>query len=51
MPKITVLPHAEICPQGAEFDAKPGESICRQLLDHGIEIEHIVLKHLLAKIR
>ena len=40
MPKITVLPHAEICPQGAEFDAKPGESICRQLLDHGIEIEH-----------
>jgi 2Fe-2S ferredoxin len=40
MPKITVLPHEEICPAGAEIDAKPGKSICRNLLDNDIEIEH-----------
>ena len=40
MPIIKVLPHAEICPNGAEFNAIPGESICRQLLQHNIEIEH-----------
>jgi 2Fe-2S ferredoxin len=40
MPKITVLPHIEICPNGAEFEATSGKNICQQLLDHGIEIEH-----------
>jgi len=41
MPKLTVLPHPEICPQGAVIeDAPQGESICRVLLDHDIEIEH-----------
>lgn len=40
MPKITVLPHAEYCPSGAEFDATPGDSICEALLDHDIPIEH-----------
>ena len=40
MPKITVLPHEQICPQGATIDAVKGESICRNLLDHHIEIEH-----------
>jgi 2Fe-2S ferredoxin len=40
MPKITVLPHEEICPLGAEIDASKGTSICRTLLDHDIEIEH-----------
>ena len=40
MPKITVLPHEEICPAGATIEAQPGTSICRQLLDHEIEIEH-----------
>lgn len=40
MPKITILPHADICPEGAEIDAKRGVSICRNLLDHDIEIEH-----------
>lgn len=40
MPKITVLPHEEICPTGATIDAAPGQSICRALLDHHIEIEH-----------
>jgi ferredoxin, 2Fe-2S len=40
MPKITVLPHEELCPEGVEIDAAPGESICNVLLEHGIEIEH-----------
>ncbi len=37
---ITVLPHAELCPGGAQIDAKPGVSLCDALLAHGIEIEH-----------
>ncbi|HSD39652.1 MAG TPA: 2Fe-2S iron-sulfur cluster-binding protein [Rhodocyclaceae bacterium] len=37
---ITVLPHAELCPDGALIDAKAGISLCDALLKHGIEIEH-----------
>ena len=41
MPKLTVLPHAEICPDGAVIeDAPSGVSICRVLLDNHLEIEH-----------
>ena len=40
MPTIKVLPHAELCPQGAEVRAPAGTSICEALLDHGIPIEH-----------
>lgn len=40
MPSIRVLPHAEICPEGATIEARTGESICRSLLDHGVEVEH-----------
>lgn len=40
MPQITVLPHVDICPEGASFAAVSGQSICRSLLDHHIEIEH-----------
>jgi 2Fe-2S ferredoxin len=40
MPTITVLPHEDICPAGATIDATAGKSVCRNLLDHGIEIEH-----------
>lgn len=41
MPKLTVMPHPDICPDGAVIeDAAQGESICRVLLDHDIEIEH-----------
>jgi 2Fe-2S ferredoxin len=40
MPKITILPHDEICPAGAQIEAEPGKSICRNLLDNDIEIEH-----------
>jgi 2Fe-2S ferredoxin len=40
MPHIKVLPHAELCPQGAEFEAPAGVSICDALLEHHVDIEH-----------
>jgi 2Fe-2S ferredoxin len=40
MPQIIVLPHEELCPKGALFEAEPGVTICDALLAHGIEIEH-----------
>ncbi len=40
MPKITVLPQAELCPEGASFDVEPGISICDALLQNGVHIEH-----------
>ena len=40
MPRITVLPHAQLCPQGAEFDADAGVTICDALLQQDIAIEH-----------
>lgn len=40
MTQIIVLPHVELCPDGAVLDARPGQSICDALLDNGIEIEH-----------
>lgn len=40
MTQIIVLPHEELCPDGAVLDAAPGRSICDSLLEGGIEIEH-----------
>jgi 2Fe-2S ferredoxin len=40
MTRIVVLPHVELCPEGAVIEAVAGESICRNLIDHGIFIEH-----------
>jgi ferredoxin, 2Fe-2S len=40
MPKIKILPHPEICPDGAEITATSGVSVCKQLLDNNLEIEH-----------
>ncbi len=40
MPKITILPHETLCPQGTQVEAKSGVSILDNLLDHGIEVEH-----------
>lgn len=40
MPKITVLPHAEACPQGAAFDADAGENLAKTLIAHGVKIQH-----------
>ncbi len=40
MPKITILPHENLCPQGKVIDAVTGVSVCDTLLKNGIEIEH-----------
>ncbi len=40
MPKITVLPHPDVCPAGMEFDGKVGETLCVNLLEHHVPIEH-----------
>ena len=40
MPIIKILPHPELCPQGAQVNAPAGTSICEALLDNHIEIEH-----------
>ena len=40
MTKITILPHEEICPEGAVIEVDPGVSICDALLRNHIEIEH-----------
>jgi 2Fe-2S ferredoxin len=40
MTRVIVLPHPEICPEGAVIDAEPGNSLCEAMLANGIEIEH-----------
>lgn len=40
MPKITIRPHPDLCPQGTEFQLPEGENLCRALLANGVEIEH-----------
>lgn len=40
MPQIIVLPHVELCPEGAAIEAKSGESICDTLLNNDIDIDH-----------
>ena len=40
MPKIIILPHEELCPEGDVLEANKGDSICQTLLDNHIEIEH-----------
>ena len=40
MPKITVLPHVELCPEGTAIEGKSGDSICETLLRNKIDIDH-----------
>jgi 2Fe-2S ferredoxin len=40
MTQLIVLPHVELCPDGALIEATPGVSICDSLLQNGIDIEH-----------
>lgn len=40
MPHIRILPHPELCPEGAEFDARPKASLCESMLRAGVAIEH-----------
>ena len=40
MTEIVLLPHHEICPEGAVIEAEPGESVCEALLRNDVEMEH-----------
>lgn len=40
MPKIIVLPHAELCPDGKVIEAEVGQTICRSMLNSHVDIEH-----------
>ena len=40
MPKIIVLPHQELCPEGAVLEAQAGETVRDVALKNGIAIEH-----------
>ena len=40
MAQIVVLPHPELCPEGTSFEGEAGKSLCDNLLDHGVDIEH-----------
>ncbi|MEJ2792767.1 ISC system 2Fe-2S type ferredoxin [Iodobacter sp. LRB] len=40
MIQIVVLPHPQLCPEGAVLEAEAGTSVCDVLLANDIEIEH-----------
>ena len=40
MPQILVLPHEELFPDGAVFEAEAGVSVCDAAIANGIHIEH-----------
>ena len=40
MTQIVVLPHVELCPDGAVIEADAGQSICEALLANDIELDH-----------
>ena len=40
MPRVRLLPHPELCPQGMDIEIKPGKSLCEGLLKAGVHIEH-----------
>jgi 2Fe-2S ferredoxin len=40
MPRIVVLPHADLCPEGKTFEATPGMSLLDNLLEQRIDVEH-----------
>jgi 2Fe-2S ferredoxin len=38
--EIVLLPHHEICPEGAVIEVEQGETVCEALLRNDIDIEH-----------
>ncbi len=40
MPVVTVLPHAELCPEGKCFEVRTGTKLARALLANGVRVEH-----------
>ena len=40
MTRLTVLPHPDLCPEGAEVEVAPGARLSDALLTAGVAIEH-----------
>ena len=40
MPKVRLLPHPDLCPEGREIEIHRGVSLCEILLKAGVAIEH-----------
>jgi 2Fe-2S ferredoxin len=40
MPRIHLLPHPDLCPEGRDLDVRRGASLCESLLKGGVAIEH-----------
>ena len=40
MPQIVVLPHSQLCPEGAVIEAQQGDNLCEILLQNEISLEH-----------
>jgi 2Fe-2S ferredoxin len=40
MTQIIILPHEELCPEGAAIEVKKGTSVCDALLDNDIDMDH-----------
>ena len=40
MTQIIILPHVELCPDGAVIEAEVGKSICENLLANEIALDH-----------
>jgi 2Fe-2S ferredoxin len=40
MPKVVVLPHEDICPEGAVVEVDKGDSLISKLLENDIHLEH-----------
>jgi 2Fe-2S ferredoxin len=38
--RVTVLPHPDLCPDGLQFEARPGRKLVDEMLAAGIAIEH-----------
>ena len=40
MPKVEVLPHSALCPEGVTIDVKTGDNLARALNDAGVRLQH-----------
>ncbi|MDF1484052.1 2Fe-2S iron-sulfur cluster-binding protein [Ramlibacter sp. H39-3-26] len=40
MPRVRILPHPDLCPEGRDFEARRGASLCESLLASDVAIEH-----------
>lgn len=40
MPRVRLLPHPALCPDGRDLELKRGASLCEGLLASGVAIEH-----------